>query len=277
MKRRSARTPTSPPAHTHAHPHTHTHTCTHDDDDEIDTHIFAHRPRGSACESVCARELRSTALRTCPHDAHGLAATSVRGCALAHACATMKRPFFVHDWERPSWRKQALVNDGGDTESYPEPTPEDCVDNFVSMLVELNVSGGLSAKSVCILAYWASGFFPSDTLNKFGMKPGSSSGHYHLHLGNLLGFKDNRENLYQLEVPGHRRHDFERTTFVMPSVPAQEALAREIERDPSLTDRLREAKAGNALPKAFPDHPIAQRHNGIPSRPLRRRGPLLTH
>lgn len=107
----------------------------------------------------------------------------------------MKRPLIEHAWEaQPAhrWEGGASHSDAHTDESDDDgpSTPDECVDEFIAYLMALYMQGAISAQAFCVIVFWSSGFHNSPTLQNYGMKPGSSSGHYQRHLSNILGFKE---------------------------------------------------------------------------------------
>lgn len=64
----------------------------------------------------------------------------------------------VHEWEQ---RAAAHVWEWPDDPAETEDdvaSPDECVDNFLSLLTSLHLSGSMSAQNVCLLCHWASVF-----------------------------------------------------------------------------------------------------------------------
>lgn len=131
-----------------------------------------------------------------------------------------------HAWEDAAASSAPHLWEVGDAKE--EMSESDCIDAFLLMLVDLTMSGTLSAKSVCLLSFWANRFHPCDALGAFAKGPGAPSGHYQRQLDRVIGWKQTPEHFYQLSVPVLRRHDLERSIFEMPVIPAHEAIEREL-------------------------------------------------
>ena len=170
----------------------------------------------------------------------------------------MKRRLVEHSWEQPAPHAWEVDPDEDSEASDADPSPLECVTFFLSFLIDLYMSGALSARSFCVIVYWASGFCDSDDLRKYGMAPGKASGSYARHLKGLLGFKENEQHLFRCRVPIHARHAMERSVTMLPVLPGHEALDREVRADPTVSVKLKEAVDSGNLPRAYYDHPVVQ-------------------
>lgn len=174
----------------------------------------------------------------------------------------MKRNLITHDWERPAqthpWECPP------DAAAFDEDiqSSEACVDNFLALLTKLYLDGSLSAQSMCVLCFWASKFHPNEELERYAMPPKKGSGKYAPHLSKVLGLLDHQKDMYRLPIAVYRRHDLERSMYDMPAIPLHEAVAKELEGDPSLVGKLQEAVREKTLPEAFFDHPVVKAHGG---------------
>jgi len=63
---------------------------------------------------------------------------------------------------------------------------------------------------------------------------------------------------YKLKAPQYMRFQASRVSVEIETLPAHEALFREILDTPDLPQQLAEAKANNRLPAAYYEHPVVQ-------------------
>lgn len=130
------------------------------------------------------------------------------------------------------------------------------------------ISGRISARLMCELCWWCSGFSQSPLVAKHAKKPGAPSGHYSRHLDQVFGYGQKTSTRYTIAVPRHQRHDLARTVHRIPTTVAHEALGAEMRSDPSLGLRLKEALNRGLLPPAYHTHPVVVANAGAPILPL---------
>ena len=83
---------------------------------------------------------------------------------------------------------------------------------------------------------------------RFAFAPSTPSGHYKRKLKSALGTEPKDDILYGLPIPGHRRRDLGRTAHEVPAQPPHEAMAKDMEKSPSLAADLEALKARGGLP-----------------------------
>ena len=74
--------------------------------------------------------------------------------------------------------------------------------------------------------------------------------------------------MYELDVPGHERHDLERTLHTICTLPAHEQIAADTEADVGLRVRLREQLASRDLPAVYWEHPVVLAAGGQDVAPI---------
>lgn len=163
----------------------------------------------------------------------------------------------THSWEAPGPAEPPSAGASSDSDEG-EPSASECVKQFIAVLVGLFMSGAIPANILCILCYWANGFFQHELLKKFAYKPGQPNGHYQRHLANKLDFKTHKAGFYYMNIPGHKRHDLSRSTNLVPVRPVHEAIDGELAGDPTILARLRDLVRRRALPKAYFRHPVVR-------------------
>ena len=172
----------------------------------------------------------------------------------------------VHSWERPErawdWEPDDFLFDAkpwDDSESDDDISSlseEECGERFASMLVELYMSGRMTAKTVCTLAYWAKHGGIKGSAKTFAMTPTSQAGHCARRMETALGLKEYEHQLYRAPVPGHSKLSGSREIKQQYFLPPHEAFAEEAKRSPGLLDRLEEEKCKRSWSYAYERHPI---------------------
>lgn len=120
------------------------------------------------------------------------------------------------------------------------------------LLLELHVSGRLTAKHACLISHYAHKAGACGPVAQYGYKPGAPSGHYQRHLDKAAGLRD--QNLfYHMTVPCFSKRSRSRVSRQLDVLPPHECLHREFEDNPSLTKQLHTAE----LPQSFDRHPVA--------------------
>lgn len=174
-----------------------------------------------------------------------------------------------HSWERRFSRpcdagapvdedaRRWLGEEGYDPEDDVEPTPGE---EFMMALTDLLLFGKISNKDVCTLCYWAhkAGIAEAEGL---ALRPGSRSGHFGRKVRSVLGHC-NPTQLYTFEVPGHKKHDLDRTTCASTAFPLHEQLAKSIADGVGAITRLAEKARAGDLPKVYTEHPIVIQNAG---------------
>lgn len=182
-------------------------------------------------------------------------------------CVAMSKP--AHSWERLSGRWRQMDGGSGDAEpggadspSGEGSTSDDGGDpsgaTLVSLLLDHYLHSRLSAQQVCTLMHYAAGAGVSAAA-RYALSPSAPSGHASRKLRNVLGHS--RDNgLYEAEVPGHGRHDVERSSHSVSFLPFHEQLAEELHDPSDARRRLLKLKAEGALPPAYLEHPVVRQH-----------------
>ena len=124
-----------------------------------------------------------------------------------------------------------------DSDDEDEKIKKQAVADFIELLVLLNATHGMSAKHVCMICHYAmkSGM---QGLGKFALHPEAPTGHFQRKLDKALGFgqcSKIKPLHYKLEVVGYNKYDASRTKHVITTLPCHEAMAREMEQNPSIT------------------------------------------
>ena len=168
-----------------------------------------------------------------------------------------------HSWEAPhrvhSWGRRAPedYNAGGDSdESDIEEDLDTPGHKLVEMLLSLTLLGTLSCQQCCVLMFWAFKAGISEA-KPYSLKPGSPSGHYARKIRTSLGHVGSRE-LYDVGVPGHAKHDIERTVHIVPTLPPHEQLVEDVEQSSGLFLRCREWIQSGKAPPIYTNHIVTR-------------------
>jgi hypothetical protein len=129
---------------------------------------------------------------------------------------------------------------------------------FVRFALSLYLQSALSASTFCVLMHHAAAAGIAEA-KQYGLKPGADSGNYTKKLHRTMGWKHDRAStFYEVDVPGHGKHDLERTSHVVPVMPCHEQIAN----DPKSSEgnqQLRDLRAKDGgLPPSYWNPPVVQ-------------------
>ena len=169
--------------------------------------------------------------------------------------------FREHSWEaaRPhgtqNWEELGC-DTGHDADSEDADPVEQATQEFADFLVDIYLSGGLSAKQFCILCHYAAAGGMRRPVHDYAKAPGAPTGHYQRFLSNKM-FARNPDKLYWVDTVGSRKHmGAARVGFSIPVVPLHEALANDLASDRTVALRLREKVDSGGLPPNYFSHPL---------------------
>ena len=134
-------------------------------------------------------------------------------------------------------------------------TPEE---ELIEFALELLLSRCLNSKQFCILMHHA-GKAGLSKCQRYGFKPGASTGHYSRHLDPLLGFKQHNTSFYEAELPSHNQAYMSRELRVTPVLPIHETLIDDMVNTTGAITKLTELIAARDLPPAYFTHPVVTR------------------
>ena len=132
-------------------------------------------------------------------------------------------------------------------------TADEAGSNLTEMLTDLYLEGKISAKSICILCFWAhrAGVKAAASLS---FKPNAVTGHYQRHLDTVL--KTNAMDLYEIPAACHCKFDVVRTNKNFEALVPHEGLKHEVD-----TIGLRvfqDNMQDTGLSELYRDHPLFQ-------------------
>ena len=167
----------------------------------------------------------------------------------------------VHDFEREdAWNAEVSFDLDNDEEELT-PTQEEAEADFAEYLLDLRCKGRVSSKTVCMIAWFATRAGVGGRVKdlRLGLKTKSghlrSTGHFQRKLDRAVGETRDLKDRYELEIPGHDKHELSRTTLTLPCFPPHESLARELEEDPALRSRMEQSLLDEAWPPVYSQHP----------------------
>ena len=173
----------------------------------------------------------------------------------------------LHDWERHGasghvehdWERRTGIGEVDDDEVDPDSfLPEEAGAELFEELVALKFTGKLSARSCCVLAFWATRAGAEGKVAELAVKPSAQSGKFQQHLDSVLGVTKEDPSHYVVSIPGHDKFDTTRTAHEIPCVLPHEALNDELSEHPSLRERLAALVANNELPPLYFRHPTVR-------------------
>lgn len=178
----------------------------------------------------------------------------------------------AHSWEnrpnepiedrRHAWENRDLAGDDpgfrsgsdDDLEDIPESS---AADEFVRFMITLLMSSTLSATMFAQIMYYAARAGIKEA-TKYGLRPGQTSSNYSRKVKSSLGWSE-RTYFYNLELPGHSKHDVERTPQKLVVIPGFEQMDLDVGSSPTDRELLRERKRNSGgLPPSYYNHPIVQ-------------------
>jgi hypothetical protein len=139
-----------------------------------------------------------------------------------------------HSWEDDP--ESDHDNDWGECSDDGEVAAETAGGQLVSLLLEHMLYSRLSTAQTCVLMHWANEAGISEA-KPYSLRPGRSSGHYSRKMNNALGFNRNSD-LYEMEVPGHGKHDLERSRHACATLPLARAVSNTCRGDGRASDKV---------------------------------------
>lgn len=168
-----------------------------------------------------------------------------------------------HSWEEQANRADDFNWDSSDDENLTrEPEGAEAGNLLIDFLMTLHYEGKLSARSVCVICWYASKAGALGEVGNYGFRPNAPTGHCQRHLDSRTGINMKAEmaQRYNIGLPMHAKHDDSRTTHDMVVEVPHEALNEEVLEDPTIVERARQTQ----WPPAYHASPIVQKYgNGV--------------
>ena len=162
----------------------------------------------------------------------------------------------AHSWETcgREWEHRCDDDDDVNVAIDPDAATKDEAEIYLyEYIVELKLSGMLSATQACQLCFWAAKAGVNGGCSKLGRRPGlSGTGRYSAHFDNVVG-KPVDDDYLHIAVPQYRRSCDTRVTVPMPVTPPFEHLVSEWRLRHAL---LRDALPGFATTPHYASHPV---------------------
>ena len=140
-------------------------------------------------------------------------------------------------------------------------------DELANLLLELHYSGRMSAKTVCLIAWYASRAGALGSIKHLALRPSASSGHFQRKLDRSQGINLRDHRFYLVTTPGRRKWDVSRAVYQTPMRLPHEVIHRELQDDPSILPRLTHAIESRQFPPSYFDH-VVVRESPSPVLPL---------
>ena len=122
-----------------------------------------------------------------------------------------------------------------------EATGDEAGALLCQFLLDMHLSGNLSAKSLCVICWFASraGASGADVASD-AYRQNAQSGHFQRHLDTCLGINMRHELSwrYRVHLPSSHKHDLSRTSHETLVTCPHEAMATEVSKDPSILERV---------------------------------------
>ena len=139
----------------------------------------------------------------------------------------------LHSWEQVashSWDEDGEIENDADYSSSDEEEtyiPSQAGQMLVDLLLTLLWCGTLTAKSLCIICYWAQMAGCQSPISDFAKPPGHAFGNYQKQIDRVLGVNLHDKSQYAVATPMHLR--FQRIRSVRRTVvrPAHHVLDHE--------------------------------------------------
>ena len=116
-------------------------------------------------------------------------------------------------------------DDSEDDTSPAEVTGEAAGDLLLDILLSLHYAGKLSARSLCVICWYAQRSGATGKVGDFGFRPEAPTGHFQRHLDTVTGIdmKSQMSWRYTVDVPQHDKYDASRTSHALAvSVPHED-------------------------------------------------------
>ena len=147
---------------------------------------------------------------------------------------------------------------------WEEATPADAEEELLSHILENQRRGHLSAKTICVISYWA-GKAGLDTVGTLAVRPDSSTGNFQRKVDQVRRAREGEcPGGYVVAIPAAIRASYERGIHDLVCIPPHEALVNEMRGNVGV-----ELAAWGRVPN-YLSHPVAtaMRAPGTPVLPI---------
>ena len=125
----------------------------------------------------------------------------------------------IRAWEQDLYHGGEDDGSGAEQESidYGRLSPEEAGDCLSSMLIELKLTGVLSAKQACVLSFYATAAGATGFVSGLAMRPDSHSGSFARHFDRALDINpEPGDDFYEVRLPVYKRSEAARSTQEVP-------------------------------------------------------------
>ena len=181
-------------------------------------------------------------------------------------------------WRSELWNAESVDDLHGPVPTsgacdYTAVTPEYAAKQLFDLMVSLKEDGTLSAKTACIVCFWAARLGQHTLeIERLGFAPGkASTGHYSRHFDEVAyGRRPKEINYYRVSAPGHRRADDQRVVESLPMELPHEVIAAELSGSggEALLAKLTASVVEGKMPPVYTNHVIVRDNPGIPVFPI---------
>jgi len=160
----------------------------------------------------------------------------------SHSWEVRSRPF--DEEEQPPLGHVGWGDSDEEDPPISNPVGDDAANLLIQFLFSLHYAGKLSARSLCVICWYASKAGGVGDLETYGFRSDAPSGHFQRHLDSVTGV-DMKAQLswrYTVDVPRHDKYDEGRTEHGLLVTIPHEALNEEVLEDPSILQRVSEMR-----------------------------------
>lgn len=165
----------------------------------------------------------------------------------------------ARDWDRPEAATSDVHwEDSGDEAPLESLSSEECQTEFAKLLTDMYVTGALSAKSLCLVCYWAMRSGAKGPIVQLGMAPTPHTGHYQRHLDSVLRLKETEAKMHRIAVPVYSKNSASRESTLLEVLPPHEAIWEETTEDPTIREEFEAQLRNQEWGAAYKTHPVTQ-------------------
>jgi hypothetical protein len=144
-------------------------------------------------------------------------------------------------------------------EDSGECTAAEAGERLSEFLIRLRITGVLSAKQTCILAWWAKRAGAIGPVGEFGAPPDlPSTGHYQRRIDAFLKLEKDGVEYYINEIPGQDKASAERVVHHIEMMPPHESLQRELTASPGVLSQIEDSVRNSEWASNYRTHPVVQ-------------------
>lgn len=168
-----------------------------------------------------------------------------------------------HSWEQRTYAAPgevagAAVDEDSDIEDL---TSEECSTEMFDFVVSLKLKGMISARTACVLCYWAKRAGLKGDGAKLALSPGRTGGAHSEHFDKVTGIREHMDSdFYTLDIPGNDRSTLGRTPVGHCANFGYNGIADEMSKDAEFTERLAAQIQTNTWGPIYSEHELVKAH-----------------